>query len=310
MLQFSFGSYLMLKGFDVKFDAKTYPKRKMHKGFLLEKVFRLVIPMADVREIKTCKLNSTLKYQLYRLYRNTGIQLAPHHLFDNELVQICRGDKNNSEFLINERILLNKLSKGNWYLEGTWLDYNYYMVACRSKSILFDFNRSIFNEALRSKTEFIRGRKNSTLIHVRRADYIKKGNTQIYNICDINYYRNSISWLNSKIVVREFFIFTDDMDWAEENFNKIEGYKFYFLNDDFLLKDYQEMFLMTYFKNFILANSTFGWWSAVLSRTDGYILYPEKWYGKSRIYNYIVEFSNNDILNYFIPQNWVPIKMN
>ena len=75
------------------------------------------------------------------------------------------------------------------------------------------------------------------------------------------------------------------------NINFIEheyaGYKFY---------DY--LYLMSCFKNFIIPNSSFGWWACWLSKyKDKIVMTPERWSG-------LVEESLIDI----VPPEWMRIK--
>ena len=63
----------------------------------------------------------------------------------------------------------------------------------------------------------------------------------------------------------------------KENFPKME-----FVGIDTNIVDYEQVFIMSGFKNFIIANSTFSWWGAYFSDIkDKKIIYPNKWFGES-----------------------------
>lgn len=120
----------------------------------------------------------------------------------------------------------------------------------------------------------------SVAIHVRRGDYVEnKNNNEFFGTCSIEYYKKAIDFILSKIPNAKFFIFTDDPDYAKLNFN--------FLSETILVSDNQrseidELNLMHLCKHFIIANSTFSWWGAWLSRNlNKIVITPKQWYKNS-----------------------------
>jgi hypothetical protein len=60
----------------------------------------------------------------------------------------------------------------------------------------------------------------------------------------------------------------------------------------------EDLWLMSYCKNNIIANSSFSWWGAWLNTDkDKKVITPKKWYG---------DWVNID-MNEIIPENWIKI---
>lgn len=113
-------------------------------------------------------------------------------------------------------------------------------------------------------------KQNSILIHVRRGDYIKLG----YTILTPDYYQKAIQYMNKHVKNPHYYIFSNDIQWAKENLSIKEPHTFV----DWNKKDYEDLQLMTYCKHFIIANSTFSWWGAFLSKNPNKIVIaPDKW---------------------------------
>lgn len=125
-------------------------------------------------------------------------------------------------------------------------------------------------------------------IHVRRGDYLKF--PDIHPTQNIDYYHQSVKLMGDD---KYYLIFSDDIEWCQNNFNFIKN-KIYIRDNS----DYQDLYLMSLCKNNIIANSTFSWWGAWLNEnTDKIIISPKIWFGKKTNYN------TEDI----IPKNWIKI---
>lgn len=93
---------------------------------------------------------------------------------------------------------------------------------------------------------------NSVSLHIRRGNYVtdKEVNGTL-GVFGIGYYKRLISFIMKEIEKVHFFIFSNDLDWAKDNFTFIE------LESKTL--DYEEMLLMSQYQHNIIANSTFSW---------------------------------------------------
>ena len=124
-------------------------------------------------------------------------------------------------------------------------------------------------------------------LHVRRTDYTTNPNhTALY----LDYYQKALSaFPNGQVIV-----FSDDPKWCYE--------QSIFKDDRFLISEntnqYVDMCLMTLCKKHIIANSSFSWWGAWLSKSD-HVIAPKGWF----------EGSNNAHLDTkdLIPDEWETI---
>jgi hypothetical protein len=143
----------------------------------------------------------------------------------------------------------------------------------------------------------IRKHKNSVSILIRRDDYL---NFNIENILSINYYQSAIEYIKLNVPNPYFFIFTiGDTEWTKENFQNFENSEI-IENENPNLVGFEKMRAMSLCCNNIIANSSFGWWSAWLNENpEKIVIAPKNWI-------------NNDIINNKIsksryPKNWIKI---
>ncbi len=128
-------------------------------------------------------------------------------------------------------------------------------------------------------------------LHIRRGDFlINSGNH--YNL-GLDYYESALNYFDTD---RTVIIFSDDPDWCKE--------QELFADDRFLVSEgnnsYTDLCLMTLCSDFIIANSSFSWWGAWLSKVvDKVVCAPPIWFGPNNSH-----LNTDDI----IPLSWSIVK--
>jgi len=161
----------------------------------------------------------------------------------------------------------------NSFLSGYWQDETYF------KNI-----RNILLEEIQIKTQlkseafnyFENKIKNShaVSIHFRRGDFLEGKNKNIFLILKMEYYKRAIELIKSRISNPQFFIFSDDIDWAKNNIDFLDNPVY--VDSSGELKDYEELILMSHCRHNIIANSTFSWWAGWLNQNSGKIVIQPK----------------------------------
>lgn len=128
--------------------------------------------------------------------------------------------------------------------------------------------------------------ENETCISVRRGDYI--GNPNYVNITLDHYYHPAIFKIGTEV---PYLIFSDDIEWCKQAFAGLSNVRF--IED---LSDIESLARMSLCRNFITANSTYSWWGAYLSATNGRIIRPAQYYAGELL-------KKCDIRDLY-PENW------
>lgn len=155
----------------------------------------------------------------------------------------------------------------------------------------FTLAKNLGEEAMKIKN--ILESKNGIAVNIRRGDYLRPDYMKIYGTCDMKYYNKAIDYIKNKIENPLFCIFSDDPEWVKKEFKMDDAI---FAGND-ILKDYEQMYLMTICKHNIIANSSFAWWGAWLNQNPNKIVIgPKMWLvGKT-----------SDRLN-ILPKTWIQI---
>lgn len=109
------------------------------------------------------------------------------------------------------------------------------------------------------------------------AVYVNRQNLEphLADVCDLNYYRDSISYIEKRVENPVFYFFSDDMSWCKEHFSHLECC-FFELNQG--NDSYVDMQLMSLCNHQIIANNTFSWWAAWLnSNPEKVVVAPKNW---------------------------------
>ena len=183
--------------------------------------------------------------------------------------------------IINERNLSKMSNKGHYILNGYWQSTDYFIE--NNQSILNSLHINSLTDNTVNKLLVQMKNHNSVAIHVRRGDYLTNKFANLkHGVCSIEYYRLAINKIYLTINNPYFYIFSDDISWAKDNFSFIE-------NKIFIDNSSQEMpisdfLLMTNCKNHIIANSSFSWWGAWIawskntSGLENLVIAPKKWF--------------------------------
>ena len=103
-------------------------------------------------------------------------------------------------------------------------------------------------------------------LHIRRTDYTINPN---HTCLGMDYYKEALLQFGNNPVL----IFSDEPKWCKE--------QEMFADDRFMISDgndqYIDMCLMTMCKGHIIANSSFSWWGAWLSRSEK-VIAPKGWF--------------------------------
>ena len=108
-------------------------------------------------------------------------------------------------------------------------------------------------------------------LHIRRTDYV---DNNIMRLLKLSYYKNALSYFDSKIPV---LVFSDDIEWCKTQ-EIFSGDRFKFSNNS----TYVDLCLMSMCKYHIVANSTFSWWGAWLAKSERTVS-PREWYFTNRV---------------------------
>lgn len=128
---------------------------------------------------------------------------------------------------------------------------------------------SFKDEILEPCKEMIGSVGEAISLHVRRTDYLQNPN---HTALDLDYYQRALKHFND---ISTVIVFSDDPEWCKE--------QDLFSDDRFMISEsgdqYVDLCLMSLCNRHIIANSSFSWWGAWLSKSDD-VVAPEKWFGE------------------------------
>jgi hypothetical protein len=172
--------------------------------------------------------------------------------------------------------LLNLQVGGIIYLEGYWASERYFkdIEGIIRDELQIVTRHDAENLALAEKIHST----NSVCIHVRRLRGLPSKTDATLDpfnpALSVDYYKKGIEIIASKIANPVFYCFGDYPQWLVENI-KVD-YPLIVINHNKDEKDYEDLWLMSLCKHFIIANSTFSWWGAWLSNhNDKIVMVPD-----------------------------------
>lgn len=115
---------------------------------------------------------------------------------------------------------------------------------------------------------------NSVAVHIRYFDQPSLSSVSNFeNNVPFQYYQIAIREIEKRIPDAHYFIFSDRPEFVQ-SILPLEYSKYTLINHNQVgSMDYADLWLMSHCRHFIIANSTFSWWGAWLSRSMNKIVY-------------------------------------
>jgi hypothetical protein len=251
-----------LNSYDRQFELDKFPE-----------IYKLNIP----------KINN---YKFYKVLKILGIYKLINFFLDKNIEKFER-----SPFIFNEDLIKKKIVN-NFSITGYFQSEKYFLNYKKIVLKLLRFPKAK-NKLIQNYLNLIKNR-NSVAIHIRRGDYLNNPKVKYFHgVLGESYYKKSINYIKKNLKKPLFFIFSDDINLVKKTFLFLNKKKYIFIDTKSSTSD---LYLMSNCKHFIIANSTFSWWGAWLSKNKRKIVCaPKKWVR--------VKISTTDI----VPESWVKI---
>ena len=279
MFQYAVGrSRALALGVGLRLHVADFPDYGLHHGFELDRVFDGLFQPASKDEVhsilewRSCqRCRRVLKHRYFSALRGTQFVVEPAFRYWPGILSI-----QDSSYLL-----------GYWQSEKYFLDIQ--------QIIRSDFT---FKQELTKQNAELAERMakcNAVSLHVRRGDYANNPKTNAaHGLCSLSYYRAAINHIAEHVDLPEFFIFSDDIAWANENLEI--GFPCTYVDHNQGIESHNDMRLMSLCRHHIIANSSFSWWGAWLnSRADKIVVAPQRW------------FTNGNNTADLLPEGWVTL---
>jgi hypothetical protein len=182
------------------------------------------------------------------------------------------------------------------YLHGRWQSEKYF---CDIADIIRDeFQLKSVPDEDQGIGQRMEGYECSVSLHVRRGDYVTLSQQgRVYTILPVGYYETAVTHMRAKLRRPQFFIFSDEPLWVQNNLHIEDSYVVNLTGSD---RGPRELLLMSKCRHHIIANSTFSWWGAWLCpRRDSIVCAPKQWFAP--------ESQQKRCMGDLLPSTWVTL---
>ena len=214
-------------------------------------------------------------------------------------------------FTSYDKSLFN-LDNSNYDIGGRFDLYTYWYNDIKEKINTWEFQTDIIHNAslrLKSIKEKL-GNKPTVSIHIRKGDYTLPRNLPL-QVVNEDYYIKSISQEFSIVGDYNFIIFSNDIEYVKNlDFLKILNNKYsnvWFVEPkdldsySYTSSEKDDLALLSLCDNHIIANSSYSWWGAYLSKNPNKkVICPTSWLDPR--FN-VAEWINGK----YFPSNWINI---
>ncbi len=166
------------------------------------------------------------------------------------------------------------------HLAGYWQSERFFAPVANLLRLHFSF-RYPPQPAVAAMAERICQAGPSAAVHFRRGDYQRNATfAQHIGVVDLAYYHRAVALLREAHPGITFFIFSDDIDTIEREFQP--GGEHVFVRATQPWHAYDKIRLMSLCQHAVISNSTFAWWAAWLNPSPTkLIVAPDPWFASS-----------------------------
>ena len=276
MFQYAFGRTIAtLNNTELLLDTTHFEKNQLRKFELFN--FQVNARIANSNEIAIARMESS-KYDI--LKRKVKTLISPYYR---------RAIINQGVFEFDPNYL--KI-KSPVYVTGYWQSARYFSPVDQLIKTELNYNQPLSDAA---QNYYSKMQVDTPIsMHIRRGDYINNQTTNLaHGLCSKEYYLQAIHRMRKTCPNALFFVFSDDILWAIENFSDFDRIVFV----DGLSNPIEELKLMSKCTHNIIANSSFSWWGAYLNpNTQKQVIAPYRWF-----------FNRKDNTSDVIPPEWIKI---
>ena len=175
------------------------------------------------------------------------------------------------------------------HLYGYFADFAY-----EGKSKLFEGDNRLTNPSMWfSEMVNAMTREPIVALHVRRGDFLL--NPDHYGILDAKYYENAISMIPLDLQKAQMWVFSDSPSLARETLSQISDLQFVYISPPPSSDALESLILMSLAQGQIIANSTYSFWAAYISKRSEFVCYPAR-------------DKNGQVIVAGIPNKWIQIQ--
>lgn len=259
LFRYAYARALIERGYEVKLDI----------GHDFDKLCPVPINN-DIRKISLCDFNISIdtidvndygkyNYLLGCRWKDRVIKtLTAYGLYKYKLYEEKEQHYVNESYYISDNV----------YAKGWFQSERYFQ---NIRSILLKELSLKKEPFINDKLSQLIENNNSVCIHVRRGDYVK-----LNHALNKYYYYKAIEIISQEVQEPVFVVFSDNIEWAKRNIKS--EHPIIFSSDFGEFTDSEELIIMSRFKNIIISNSTYSWWSAWLNdNKDKIVIAPNNY---------------------------------
>ena len=179
------------------------------------------------------------------------------------------------------------LNSNGIFLNGYLQSPKYFNVHEEEIKQLFASSYDVMSYINTKYKKLLYNKERTIIVHARRTDYCR--NQDIINYhgpLTADYYKKAIKRMCESVSNPIFLLVSDDPNyWIDifEDIPELDSGNICILNNE---SDINIIGLLQQFNYFIIANSTFSWWAAWLSKGTKKVIAPSKWFGPTGNVNY------------------------